>query len=341
MFVAMILAPLVVAGDFEAYPDVATMPNPLPPALSCGDLDGPSESKNWTSLLVGLIRKSMTTALATTTTGRFESLYCMGNQKSGTTSFGLAARRLGYVELLGRARQIAPKTYHRNFYQNGVLSAEEVRKYRAVLNRSTLFEDDPWFVLHRLADASFLEWRRRVGYVLTVRHCASLAESSAAFNNPANGRGGNSPTWNAQHCSRHYRRCHVHLLDVYNWLDKRGRPLDDVLILETARGWRSQANWAHLVDFACAGTSRHIYAPGDYPKPSTPSYAKCLAVLEKHPAMPSANSRSALSQSRTFCPPQLLEEHAQRPLSGRLIHNLPPQPPNHGQCRRKPQLPGC
>ena len=132
--------------------------------------------------------------------------------------------------------------FHKLWFLDGHVSAPQIARLQVALDGMTLFEDDPWFVLHRLADAHYAAKGRRVGYVLTVRDCAAVAESSAAYNNPSGGPG-NSARWNAEHCSRHFKRCMVHLLDVYHFLEERAtrRPLDDVLVLETAYA-ESKAN---------------------------------------------------------------------------------------------------
>lgn len=315
------------------------MPNPFH-STRYSELDG-SSPLNWTSHFLALLHTRLNESQHLPRIGtRFESLFCMGNQKSGTTSFARAGLRLGFQERLLNSRHIGPHDYKRNFYQNGNISTAEIAQFETVLNRSTLFEDDPWFVLHRLADRTFAKWRRRVGYVLTVRNCADLAESSAAFNNPANGLGGNSDRWNAAHCSRHYARCHVHLLDVYNWLSTRSSPLDDVLILETAK-WRSEANWHQFSEFVCLGTSRYLYSDMPRPVRLSPSQRHCLDQAHVFGSMPSANTRSKLSKARTFCPSALFEQHKASMLSPTIILNLPPVPPNHAQCARRPNLAGC
>ena len=333
-------------SEYLAYPALEDLA-PLPGAPTLWDLTG----ANWTAIFVKLVAESLARAPETPkhAAKKFDVLYGMGLQKSGTSSFHVAANRMGYrkhkkgagnkqnnfrhvYEAPGRP---ADERFHKLWYQDGHLSASQVASLKQGLDDMTLFEDDPWFVLHRLADAHYGATKRRVGYVLTVRDCAAMAESSAAFNNPTTGLG-NSDAWNREHCHRHYRRCMVHLLDAYHFLRDRAlrTPLDDVLVLPTTAK-ASKANWRALVDFAYDG-GRAVYGNGT--RRDDPARTK---VLRDYADMPHANERDR-KKRRTYCDGAALEAYARATrIGGDILAGLQPPPPNFGHCSRAPQLPAC
>uniref|UniRef100_A0A7S3JVV0 Uncharacterized protein n=1 Tax=Aureoumbra lagunensis TaxID=44058 RepID=A0A7S3JVV0_9STRA len=360
----------IVSEGFTAYPKVTEMKSPFGP-IRLEDLD--KKESGWAFRYKRLVIQRIQTIFNQNTSDvnnkdsfqknerrrvvkkKFEKLYCMGNQKSSTTTFAHAASWLGYRETVGStymARQINYPSYARNFYQDGYIPENQRKKLEHVFQKGNLFEDDPYFVLYRLANNFFLSRQMHVGYVLTIRNCKSLAESSAAFNNPASGVGGNSDIWNHDHCLRHYRRCHVHLLDVFLFLKERTQSLQDFLFLDmdSAKLDGGKQLFLDLVDFAFLGSSATIYSSSSLAQDIRNEHIARLPIdllnarehiLQQHQALPHSNSRSKRSKERTFCPSDLLNKEAQRFLSGSIIANLSAAPPNHGQCRKQPTLKGC
>ena len=78
---------------------------------------------------------------------------------------------------------------------------------------------------------------------------AGSTESATGYNN--RNKKNRNTRWVSDHCGRVHRRCHVHLLDIYNF-SRAARPVDDLLVIEMASHNSGRA-WRQLADFTFGG----------------------------------------------------------------------------------------
>uniref|UniRef100_A0A7S2C259 Sulfotransferase domain-containing protein n=1 Tax=Octactis speculum TaxID=3111310 RepID=A0A7S2C259_9STRA len=248
--------------------------------------------------------------------------------KSGTTTLGKAMKSLG---MLHQSRWTEPFV-KANAMDEWFLHPQSWSRFypqiRAKINGKEGFEDFPWMFLYRRYQA-FAGDKTRVGYVLTLRNCRDLAESSAAYNN-RNQKGQNSPFWVSSHCDRVHRRCHVHQLDIYNWLvheRKRGVPIDDFLVVEMVSS-KSNINWRQFRDFVIGG-GRAAYQAHGAPELNA-NAKKLLQGSAKIKALPHSNSRPDWQKAKgKYCHDRDFTA-TNLTVDGSLLAGLPPHPMSRG-----------
>jgi len=310
---------LLESPPLRVYPPLDTMPPLLTPegqARWTGDLDT-SETHNWTHVFHDLIRSRLPLPSSSPREKRaFDKLFCIGTMKSGTTTIGATYPRLGYTH---QGRWTPPfmsregLSFMDEWYQHHEYWGPRLKAVRQRIESKSAFEDWPWAFLYRVAK-QLSPPDTRVGYILTLRPCRKHAESSAGYNNKRNE---NTPEWLADHCNRFHRRCHLHLLDVYNFFRERDGPINDLLVLDMDKA-RSVQNWRDLAAFVYGGSEAVYGASTVLPRPTQ-------NLLARYGSLPVTNTRPSPVKKLTFCHSSSFVDG---PINGKLLENLPPVPMN-------------
>jgi len=255
----------------------------------------------------------------------FDKVVCIGMMKSGTTSVGVAMKRLSLKHLgrwtgpMGKANKMDEWYLHpdswKQFYGD----------IHTRISGGEGFEDFPWpFMYRRFQD---LTGNSRVGYVLTLRNCRAHAESATAYNN-RNKEGQNTARWISDHCDRVHRRCHVHQLDIWNYFahERPGMFMDDFLLVEMTSS-KSQENWERFRDFTLGG-GQYAYRSAGAPSLTAASHAAMSSKdVLKTKEMPRVNTRPKWQTDggKTYCKDSDFTTY-NHTVSGQLLMDLPPHP---------------
>ena len=275
---------------------------------------------NWSWIFERLIRsRSSQSRFPPMMPGRqkfFDKVVCIGMMKSGTTSIGVAMKRLGLKHQGRWTDDFVRDGTLDEWYQNPAAWKKMYGLISKKVSRAEGFEDYPWPFLYRKFQDLVPEGTR-VGYVLTLRPCRKHAESATGYNN-RNKKNRNTPRWVSDHCGRVHRRCHVHLLDIYNFFSRRPGPVDDLLVIEMA-SHNSAKSWRQLADFTYGGGQA---AYGITQPPLSPVRA---SALKQFPALPHTNSRPKWSEKVKFCQESDWDS-SNMTVDGRLLKHLAPHP---------------
>ena len=246
----------------------------------------------------------------------FDKVVCIGMMKSGTTSIGVAMKRLGLSHQGRWTDDFVRQDTLDEWYQRPEAWKQMYGLISNRISKAEGFEDYPWPFLYRKFQ-DLVPAGTRVGYVLTLRPCRKHAESATGYNNH-NRKNRNTDRWISDHCGRVHRRCHVHLLDIYNFFLTRPGPIDDLLVIEMA-SYNSAKSWRQLADFTFGG-ARAAYGI----EPPRESIARSQA-LQKFSTLPHTNSRPKWSSKLHFCKESDYDS-ANMTVDGKLLKNLPPHP---------------
>jgi hypothetical protein len=321
---ALLLLPGRCRGALEHLPydrldDMRPLVDDAGRALTTAQVDRKGVG-NWSWIFERLIRsRSSQSRFPTAAEGRqkfFDKVVCIGMMKSGTTSIGVAMKRLGLVHQGRWTDDFVKQGTLDEWYQDPTVWRKMYKLIEKKVARAEGFEDYPWPFLYRKFQ-DLVPQGTRVGYVLTLRPCRKHAESATGYNN-RNKKNRNTPRWVSDHCGRVHRRCHVHLLDIYNFFASRPGPVDDLLVIEMASHNSGRA-WRQLADFTFGG-GRAAY--GIVPPPGSPAR---VAALRKFPSLPHTNSRPKWSSKLSFCQESDWDS-ANMTVDGQLLKDLPPHP---------------
>lgn len=164
---------------------------------------------------------------------------CIGFQKTGTSSLGLALNKLGY--------KVAGYMQFRDIANNPHVSAKEIQS--AILERAEslihsfdAFKDTPWPILYKEMD----HWLPNSKFILITRDedrwLQSVVKDFGSHPNPIHHfiYGASSPVGNEKTYLNTYRQHNTEVLDYFH-----GRP-DDFIHLHLDQG---DVNWANVCNF--------------------------------------------------------------------------------------------